>query len=130
VLQLNWKAAATVATGATAIAGWLATPPPPAREPARSAAQRPAVPAPVSLEHEASRLAARIRATTAFAEPNRNPFQFQAVAPTRRTVAADAAISAPDAPVGPVAPVFPFRLTGTASDASSGTTVRTAVPLR
>ena len=27
----------------------------------------------------------------------------------------------------PAAPVFPFRLTGTASDAATGTTVRTAV---
>ena len=30
-------------------------------------------------------------------------------------------------PVVPAAPVFPFRLTGMASDAATGTTVRTAV---
>lgn len=126
MLQLNWKAAATVATGATALAGWLATPPAPARETTRAAAPRPG-PATVSLEHEAARLAARIRATAAFEQPSRNPFRFPAVDPIRRTAAAEALAASASAPVVPAEPVFPFRLTGTASDASSGTTIRTAV---
>ena len=126
MLQLNWKGAATVATGATAIAGWLATPPAPAREPARTAAAARPAPATVSLEHEAERLAARIRATTAYQQPNRNPFRFPAVAPTRRT-AAETQAAGPAAPVVAPEPVFPFRLAGTASDPADGATVRTAV---
>ena len=127
MLQSHWKGAVTVVTGATALAGWLATPPAPAREPARTTkASRPA-PATVSLEHEAARLAARIRATAAYEEPNRNPFRFPAVAPVRRTAAPEAEAASAAAPVVPAAPVFPFRLTGMASDAATGTTVRTAV---
>jgi hypothetical protein len=127
VLQLNWKAAATVVTGATALAGWLATPPAPARETTRAAAAPRSAPATVSLEHEAARLAARIRATATFEQPSRNPFRFPAVAPIQRAAAVEALAASPSAPVVPAEPVFPFRLTGTASDASSGTAIRTAV---
>ena len=126
MLQLNWKAAATVVTGATALAGWLATPATPAREASRTTtAQRPA-PDAVSLEHEAARLAARIKATAAYEQPSRNPFRFPAVAPTSRVAVAEPAAAA-SAPVVPAVPVFPFRLAGTASDAATGTTIRTAV---
>jgi hypothetical protein len=125
VLQLNWKASATVITGATALAGWLATPTPPAGEPARAAAQPRSAPATLSLQQEATRLAARIQATAAYQQPSRNPFRFPSVAPTPR--AAVAAPAAVDAPVVPAEPVFPFRLAGMASDSATGTTVRTAV---
>jgi hypothetical protein len=126
VLQLNWKASATVITGATALAGWLATPTPPAPEPTRTAAQRPTASRTVSLEEEAARLAARIRAATAFQQPSRNLFRFPASAPTRPATVAEPA-AAVAAPVVPAEPVFPFRLAGTASDSATGTTVRTAV---
>jgi hypothetical protein len=126
VLQLNWKAAATVATGATALAGWLATPPPPPREAARTTtAQRPA-PDALSLEHEATRLAARIKATAAYEQPSRNPFRFPVVAPTPRAAVAEPA-AVTSTPVVPAAPVFPFRLAGTASDTATGATIWTAV---
>jgi hypothetical protein len=126
VLQLNWKAAATVATGATALAGWLVTPAAPARSVAPAAARRPA-PMTVSLEQEAARLAARNRAAEAYEQPTRNPFRFQAVAPTRRVAAAATTAAAVAESAVPQAPVFPFRLTGIASDDSTGTRVSTAV---
>ena len=125
VLQLNWKAAATVVTGATALAGWLATPASPARGTARSAGARRSAPVTVSLEQEAARLAVRNRAATAFERPGRNPFQFSAApAPAKRRSVAEATVAASAVPQ---APVFPFRLTGMARDDSSGTTVRTAI---
>ena len=125
MLQLNWKGAVTVATGATALAGWLATPASPARGTARSAAAPRSVPVTVSLEQEAARLAVRNRAATAFEQPNRNPFQFRvAPAPARRRVVAEATVAEV---VVPQAPAFPFRLTGMARDDSSGTPVRTAI---
>jgi hypothetical protein len=127
VLQLNWKAAATVATGATALAGWLFTPAAPERAAAtRSSASAQRLPVTASLQEEASRLA-RARPSSAYAQPERNPFRFPpaAVAPARRAVRA--AETPAVASVVPPAPVFPFRLTGMASDASTGATVRTAV---
>jgi hypothetical protein len=125
VLQLKWKAAATVVTGATALAGWLATPAAPARGTARSAGAPRSVPVTVSLEQEAARLAVRNRAATAFERPDRNPFQFSAApAPARRRVMAEATVTESAVPQ---APVFPFRLTGMARDESSGTAVRTAI---
>jgi hypothetical protein len=126
VLQLNWKAAATVATGATALAGWLATPVAPAREPAHTTTARRPAPDAVSLEHEVARLAARIRATAAYQQPSRNPFGFPAVAPTPRAAVAETAVAASQ-PAVPAAPVVPFRLAGTASDVATGATIRTAV---
>jgi len=126
MLQLNWKAAATVATGATALAGWLATPAAPARNAARSAAAPRSAPVTVSLEQEAARLAVRNRAAAAFEQPTRNLFRFPAVAPTRRAAAATAAAAVAKSAV-PQASVFPFRLTGMARDDSSGTPVRTAI---
>ena len=125
MLQLNWKAAATVVTGATALAGWLATPASPARGNARSASAPRSAPVTVSLEQEAARLAVRNRAATAFERPGRNPFQFSvASGPARRRAVAEAAVTES---VVPQAPVFPFRLTGMARDDSSGTPVRTAI---
>src|SRR5688572_5893449 len=125
MLQLKWKAAATVATGATALAGWLATPASPARGTARSAGAPRSAPATVSLEQEAARLAVRNRAATDFERPGRNPFQFSVTpAPVRRPVVAEATVAASAAPQ---APVFPFRLTGMARDDSTGTLVRTAI---
>ena len=126
MLQLNWKAAATVVTGATALAGWLATPSAPAREVTRSSASARRELVTTSLQAEASKLAARLRPASAYAEPHRNPFRFPPAAPARR--AAAAVVSAPAAvAVPPPAPVFPFRLTGMATDGSTGTIVRTAV---
>src|SRR5688572_29184709 len=125
MLQLKWKAAATVATGVTALAGWLATPAAPARGTARSAGAPRSAPVTVSLEQEAARLAVGNRAATAFERPNRNPFQFSvAPAPARRRVVAEATVAESTVPQ---APVFPFRLTGMARDDSSGTPVRTAI---
>jgi hypothetical protein len=126
VFQLNWKAAATVATGATALAGWLATPPVPARAPARDTAA-PRAPATVSLEQEATRLAARVRATAVYQQPARNPFLFPVAAPPRREITTDPTRGAEGPLPAPAAPSFPFRLTGVATDAPAGALARTAV---
>lgn len=118
----------TVATGATALAGWLATPASPARSTARSKPAARSAPVTVSLEQEAARLAGHNRAATTFERPDRNPFQFSvAPAPARRRVMAEAPPAETAETAVPQAPVFPFRLTGMARDVSSGTPVRTAI---
>lgn len=123
MLQLNWKSAATVATGATALAGWLVTPAAPAHDAPR-AAVAPRAPATRSLEQEAARLGARIRATAAFEQPHRDPFRFPPPAPPASARRADAPLAAAAAaPLPPAVPVFPFRLTGVAIDGAVHTAV-------
>lgn len=129
MLQLNWKAAATVATGATALVGWLASPSEPAaRGAARSKATAPAA-VTSTIEEQATRLSHRLRPAAAFDEPRRNPFRYQSPTTTTRPTAA-AAAQAPavsEAPQ-PVAPApFAFRLSGTARDGASDDAVWTAI---
>ncbi len=131
MLQLNWKAAATMVTGATALVGWLASPSEPAarRATARSAT-RSAAPASTvvttSIEEQATRLGNRIRPSVTFDAPQRNPFRYQPVAPPPRPVAAISEAAAQAAQ--PVVPEpFPFRLSGTARDGTSEAPVWTAI---
>jgi hypothetical protein len=129
VLHVNWKAAATVATGATALAGWLVSPSQPAthRAAPSSASTRPLDTS--SVAEQARRLANRIRPAVAYDQPQRNPFRYQPVAPPPRrlTATAPAAASA-TVPAAPVAPApFPFRLSGTARDGTSEAPVWTAI---
>lgn len=127
MLQGNWKAAATVVTGATALAGWLASPP----EPATTRVARSAAPAPsavsTSIEEQATRLGDRLRSTAGFAPPQRNPFRFEPVAPPPRPQAATAAPAAAEAAQPVVPEPFPFRLSGTARDDGPEATVWTAI---
>ena len=142
MIQVNWKTtAATVVTGATALASWLASP---ATSPApvhpRTTAAQVRVPAShdaargqaATIEQQSMRLAARLRPVGSFAQPERDPFHFgarnlapaRAAAPARTRTGADEAIAAAVA-VEP--PPFPYRLSGVASDVVDGQPVRTAV---
>src|SRR5688500_6178068 len=86
---MTWKSYAA-GSGATVLAGWLASAPP-----VSVAENRPAVPAgsprPVSgyssdIEEQASRLQTRIRVEAAYVVPRRSPFQFEAARPAAAAV--------------------------------------------
>ena len=142
MIQVNWKTtAATVVTGATALAGWLTSPStsPVPLHPRTTAAQVRLPPShdaargeAATIEQQSMRLAARLRPVSSFAQPERDPFHFGArnLAPARTAAPAhvrsgvDEAIPAAAA-VEP--PPFPYRLSGVASDVVDGQPVRTAV---
>jgi hypothetical protein len=141
VIQVNWKTtAATVVTGATALAGWLTSPSPsPAPLQTRATSAQVRVPPShdasrgqaATLEQQSMRLAARLRPVGSFAQPERDPFHFgarnlvpaPAAAPARARAGAGEASAA--AAVEP--PPFPYRLSGVASDVVDGQPVHTAV---
>jgi len=128
---MTWKSYAA-ASGATVLAGWLASTPPVAvvenRPAAQSRASRATTSPSSDIVEQASRLQARIRRETAYVRPERNPFQFEA---TRRavepavTVAEPALSSEPSAPVANVAP--PVTLAGVAEDSLQTGVERTAI---
>jgi hypothetical protein len=138
VVQVNWKAAATVVTGATALAGWLTTPSSPqapVRPRAMAAQTRPLASRDVAhaaaIEEQSLRLAARLRPGGSYAQPQRDPFHFGArnPAPSRATASRRARVVA-EAPASVAAvepPPFPYRLSGLASDTVDGRPTRTAV---
>ena len=122
----KWKLAAT---GATALAGWLASPPMQVAGPA-SGPQSSAAPAAASitavstLEEQARHLDEHLDAAP-LTPPVRNLFQFGARLERRRV--------APRAPLALAAPVFvspapfPLRLTGIAVELVNGVEKRTAI---
>jgi hypothetical protein len=127
----NWKWS-LAATGATAMAGWLASPP---VEPAASArggsavvaSQSDIAPAAVAeIQEQARRLSTRLAPKPLSPSPTRNPFQFGARPVTRRApdVAARPAVVPP--PVEVPMP-FPLQLTGIAVDTVNGVETRTAI---
>jgi hypothetical protein len=130
VVLSNWRTAATLATGATALAGWLSSPSPSApaaQRVVRSAAPKP-VAAATTIEEQATRLGNRLRSTVSFNPPQRNPFRYQPVAPPPRAVdAATAVVTAAEAARPAAAEPFPFRLSGTARDGAPETPVWTAI---
>ena len=82
---MTWKAYAAV-SGATVLAGWVVSAPPPSSVP-DSGATAPSRPAqgmqgiatpPSEIEREAARLEARMRREQAYAQPRRDPFRFGA----------------------------------------------------
>jgi len=128
---MTWKSYAA-ASGATVLAGWLASTPPVA-----VVANRPAAPSRSSratgspssdIVEQATRLQARIRRETAYVRPQRNPFQFQAARPAAEAAAAIAepALSTDlPAPVINVAPAV--TLAGVAEDPRQNGVERTAI---
>ena len=123
----NWKWS-LAATSATALAGWLASPPLQTAKPEpRAAATAGALPVSVAeVEQEARRLSERLAPVTAGTPPSRNPFQFGARPAARRAVAA--APVAPPLPPPIALPVpFPLHLTGIAVDIVNGAEKRTAI---
>lgn len=119
--------AATVATGATALAGWLSSPSEPAAQQAvRSRAARP-VAAATSIEEQATRLGNRLRSTVSFNPPQRNPFRYQPEAPPPRPTETATALTTAEAAQPAAAEPFPFRLSGTARDGAPEAPVWTAI---
>jgi hypothetical protein len=141
---MTWKSYAAV-SGATVLAGWLASAQPsnaPAGAPspqtrsgsdprvARGGQTRmTAANAPTDIELQAMRLQARLRPGREYPQPMRDPFRFAA----RRTAAAPiegdriADASAPPAPANPPPPAPTVSLSGIAEDQVDGRPVRAAV---
>jgi hypothetical protein len=130
---MTWKTYAAV-SGATVLAGWIASSPP-ANAPATSASgQRrgaPAAnraPAGSDIEEQAARLQARLRQETEYQAPARNPFRFGSREVTRSATSERTEAPAPVEPVLPaLPPPPPIRLSGIAEDGPADRIERTAV---
>ena len=128
---MTWKAYATV-SGATVLAGWLASAPPSnapdagASVPSQTAPRR-ATPS-LDIEREAARLEARVRREVAYSQPQRNPFRFGATGP-RGSPGIDIAEAASSAEtfVPEVPPPPPVSLVGIAEDQVEQRVERTAI---
>jgi hypothetical protein len=127
---MTWKSYAA-ASGATVLAGWLASTPPVGvvanSPPAPSRSSRAAASPSSDIVEQATRLQARIRRETAYVRPQRNPFQFEAARPDAEAAEAIAepALSAPPAPVINAAPSV--TLAGVAEDPRQDGVERTAI---
>jgi hypothetical protein len=132
---MSWKSYVVV-SGATVLAGWLASTPPsntpegassvPSRRPDASGG----VPA-SDIQREAERLELRVQREVTYVQPQRNPFRFgagRAAAagggdiPDRESVAPQPAI-----PLAVVPPAPPLSLSGIAEDQKGDRIERTAI---
>jgi hypothetical protein len=128
---MSWKSYAVV-SGATVLAGWLASTPP-SNTPAATApaARRPAardVPA-SDIEREAERLQVRVQREVEYTQPQRNPFRFGAARPNVDR-GGDLPVPAPAPPpvaVPVVSPPPPVTLSGIAEDQNGPQVERTAI---
>jgi len=130
---MSWKSYAAV-SGATVLAGWLASTEPAnepeatttvPRQPAAARSAREA-----DIEREAERLQVRVRPERDYARPQRNPFRFSAP-PADAGRGGDIPSPAPALPpvVFPVisSPPPPVKLSGIAEDQQGQQVVRTAI---
>jgi len=129
---MSWKSYAVV-SGATVLAGWLAsTPPSNAPESAVSAPRPSAAPGDIrasDIEREAERLQVRVRREVDYAEPQRNPFRFGA-GRADADRGGDIPAAAPPPPptvVPPIALPPPVSLSGIAEDQDGERVERTAI---
>lgn len=132
---MSWKSYATV-SGATLLAGWLASTEPSNAPAGAQATRTPAPPssssiasASTDIELQAMRLQARLRPEREYAQPARDPFRF---APRRQAPAVVGreplvAGTTPPPPVDVTPPAPQVSLSGVAEDAVDGRTLRTAV---
>jgi hypothetical protein len=130
---MSWKSYAAV-SGATVLAGWLASAPP-SNTPDRTAqAARPPAAGDArssDIEREAERLQTRAQRAVEYTQPQRNPFRFGLARPEVNR-GGDLPDPAP-APVPPpvavpiVAPPPPLKLSGIAEDQKSEQMERTAI---
>lgn len=126
---MTWKAYAGV-SGATVLAGWLASAPPsnvpvgsaPAAPPASSRLPSAAS----DIERQAARLQTRARSSSVYSVPARNPFRFGALKPAARG-GAPLEITPPVEPIAPTPTPPPVSLAGIAEDQVEGRLERTAV---
>lgn len=130
---MNWKSTAVV-SGATLLAGWLASAPPAPTAPSAvpSTSQSPQTAAAASdIEQQAARLQSRPRQDAArYGAPERNLFRFGPKEPARAAAPEPKVSAAAPAPVEivPQAPPPPrVSLSGVASDPDGQRTVRTAI---
>jgi hypothetical protein len=130
---VSWKSYATV-SGATLLAGWLASPSP-SNAPAGAQATR-ATPSSSSvasestdIELQAMRLQARLRPGREYAQPARDPFRFAPRRPAAAVADRQPLIAeATPPPAMDVTPPAPrVSLSGVAEDEVDGRTLRTAV---
>ena len=127
---MTWKSY-TAVSGATVLAGWLASSPPSnapgttAGSPAQAQRRPPA--AATDIEQQAERLQSRMRTVREYAEPQRDPFRFAERA--QRAVRNEPAFE-PAAPIEPVElePAGPrITVSGIAEEQMDGQVRRTAV---
>ena len=130
---MSWKSYAAV-SGATVLAGWLASAPP-SNAPGRAA---PVVQPPAArdgrssdIEREAERLQARVQREVEYTQPQRNPFRFGAARPEVHG-GGDLPNPAPAPALPPVevpivAPPPPVILAGIAEDQKGQQMERTAI---
>jgi hypothetical protein len=130
---MTWKSYA-VMSGATGLAGWLASSPPASAPQGTAVAPRPSAPrgAAVSdIQREADRLQVRVRREVEYTQPERNPFRFSAARPLVEP-GGDVAAPAPE-PLAPpvavpfVAPPPAMKLAGIAEDQKGEQMERTAI---
>lgn len=118
---MTWKVYAAM-SGATVMAGWLASAPPSdapgtGASASSQATLRRTPPSP-DIEREALRLQARVRREMAYAEPQRNLFRFGAARPIV-SAEVEAPVAEPPtdrAPAAPPPPPPPVSLAGIAED--------------
>jgi hypothetical protein len=128
---MSWKSYAAV-SGATVLAGWLASPSnartaPAARLPAASVRSS-------DIEREAERLRARVQGDVEYTQPQRNPFRFGAARPDMNR-GGDLPDPAPAPALPPVAvPIVALppslKLSGIAEDQQGQEMERTAILCR
>jgi len=128
---MTWKSYAAV-SGATVLAGWLASSPP-ANAPVSSApVQRRALAAQPAAEsdiqEQAARLQTRVRQEIAYRDPERNPFRFGARQAAARTASAGSPVVTLPVETAPPVPQAPaVSLAGIAEDQVGERTERTAI---
>lgn len=124
---MTWKSYATV-SGATVVAGWLASSSPsnlPATE--RPSARQAAAPiaAATDIQEQAERLRGRLHVERTYTVPRRNPFRFADRVVNDRPGTDPDAAAEPPADVRPAAPRV--SLSGIAEDVTPSGTERTAI---
>jgi hypothetical protein len=128
---MTWKSYAAV-SGATVLAGWLASSPASNTPAGRAVSSRPSprrgATSVSDIEQQATRLQSRLRAVRAYNEPHRNPFRFagRAEAATNEGEFDPVVESAlPPVDLAPAAPRI--SVAGIAEEQSDGRVERTAI---
>jgi len=126
---MSWKSYAAV-SGATVLAGWLASTPPASELQGTAVVSRQPqarVDAAAStIAHEADRLRVRVRREVDYAQPQRNPFRFgagRAEVDRGGDIPAAATVTATSEPAAPIPfnpPPPPVTLAGIAEDEKGG----------
>jgi hypothetical protein len=128
---MTWKSYAVV-SGATVLAGWLASTPP-SRAPTGTASvsREPGVDrdaSPSDIQREAERLQARVRREVLYAQPQRNPFRFgDSRADEDRGGDIPAPVPEPTVVIPAAPPPPPVSLSGIAEDQAGERLERTAI---